>query len=154
MDLFNSTIVPFIFMIILSAGLIIYVRRARANVYRHNQTTSTSQSASASRRDNRFAVSTVSLNIMFLILNLPIVIDDLIGSTSTPAGRVLDFFALLLYYVYYSIGFYTQLVVNTEFKREFWKLFNLRSIGSSNTEAGSTKPNGIELTHSVTNYNY
>lgn len=136
-------------MIILSAALIYYVKLSRSKVHHHQQTSSSSsQSPSSSRRDNRFAISAVTLNLMFLFLNLPIVIDDLIGSSPSVAFDILDFIALLFYYVYFAIGFYTQLVVNSEFKNEFLKLIKLRPIGGSQEDV--TKTNGNELNHSVT----
>lgn len=110
MDLFNSTLLPFLAMIILSIALIYCVRLVRSKV--------------KSGRDNKFAISIITLNFMFLILNLPIVIDDLVSLDSTRS--VLYYFIQSLYYYYFAIGFYTQLVVNSDLRHEFLKLFQLR----------------------------
>ena len=82
---------------------------------------------SNSKRDNKFAIATVTLNIIFFILNLPIVVYDLILLNSGP-NHIMDYISALLFFLYYAIGFYTQLVVNSEFRIEFYKMLNLISI--------------------------
>lgn len=134
MDFFNSTIVPFIFMVLLSASLILFVRQSRARVGK------LSSSSAQSRRDNRFAISAVTLNMIFLVLNLPIVIDDLIAIKATP-NEFFHYLTSILYYLYYAIGFYALVVVNREFRREFSKLLNLR-LRISNMETESAKAHG------------
>lgn len=134
MDFFNSTIVPFIFMILLSIALIHTVRASRLRVH------SNASSSSQSKRDNRFAISVISLNLIFFILNLPIVIYDLI-SVNTQTSELFDFVVEFLYYSYYASNFYVQLFVNSEFKREFLKLLNLKQIGNYETEIGTANAN-------------
>lgn len=124
MDLLNSTLLPFVIMIALSIALVYCVRLVRSRV--------------KSKRDNRFIVSVISLNIIFLVLNLPIATIALTGDDSIQNQLVLYFFQYLVY-LYYAIGFYVQLVVNSDFKNEFLKLVNLKSTNPSaeTTEVGS-----------------
>lgn len=121
-------------MILLSTALIYYVRSSRARVGK------LSAGSVQSRRDARFAISAVTLNVIFLILNLPVVIDDLIGVSTTP-NILFDYFAYVLYYAYFAIEFYALLAVNREFRREFSKLLNLRfRISNMETESAKGKP--------------
>lgn len=131
-DFFNSTIVPFILMIVISIALILSVRASRARVGKLSRASSSTQS----RRDARFAISAVTLNVIFLVLNLPIVIVDLIGINNS--NRVFTCLAYVLYYLYYAIGFYVLVAVNRQFRREFSKLLNLR-LRISNMETESAK---------------
>ena len=126
MDFANSTIVPFFAMLVLSISLIYFVRlsRSRANKL------SIGRIGSQSRRDNRFAVTAISLNLIFFVLNLPSSIILVMGSLNTDSNVVLGFnqLSLFLYYLYYAIGFYIQLLVNSEFRIEFFKLIHLKPI--------------------------
>lgn len=128
LDFFNSTIVPFVFMIALSIALIHSVRVSRARVH------TSSGAHSQSKRDNRFAISAITLNLVFLFLNLPIVIDDLLAINIIP-NYIFDYTAQLLYYLYYAIGFYAQLLVNSEFRSEFVRMFVHTMSATTNGEA-------------------
>lgn len=133
MDLFNSTIVPFMLMIVLSIALIHTVRASRARVH------TTTGLGSQSKRDKRFAISAISLNLIFFILNMPIVIYDMVALES--GSQFFDYLTNCLFYLYYASSFYVQLTVNSEFKREFLKLLNLRQMGNNEAELGTTKAN-------------
>ena len=76
MDLMNSTVLPFIGMFILSIALIICVYRSRSRI---NSSTS---------RENRFAMSAISLNIMFLVLNFPLTIYNLLACDDVILGTL------------------------------------------------------------------
>lgn len=142
MDLFNSTVVPFILMLILSLVLIYNVRRSRLRVHRmsmHRASIVSVSGTNSSRRDNRLAVSVISLNTLFFILNLPIVIFDIL-TVDSEASDLINYSVYVLYYTYYAVGFYAQLIVNSEFRTEFLKLLNLRTIGGlGKIELGTTK---------------
>lgn len=141
MDLFNSTVVPFILMLILSIALIYIVRRSRHRVNRVKRMSILSvqsSSTQSTRRDNRLAVSVISLNIIFFLLNLPIVIFNIFSVNSEPSDLI-NYSVYVLYYTNYAIGFYAQLIVNIDFRNAFLKLLNLRVIGLNVSDMGSTK---------------
>lgn len=125
MDFFNSTIVPFLIMIILSISLIRCVKASRLRLKSSN-----TRGDAQLRRDNRFAVMVVSLNLLFLVLNLPILIDDILG-VETDVDRIFDYFCEVLYFLYYAINFYIQLIVNSDFRHEALKLFRLKYTSKS-----------------------
>ena len=97
-------------MFILSIALIVCVYRSRSRL---NTNT---------KRDNRFAISAISLNIMFLVLKFPLVFYYTITYKESILSRV----TYLLYYSYFAFGFYVQLIVNRDFRYEALSLFNLK----------------------------
>lgn len=115
MDLMNTSVLPFIGMFILSIALIVCVYRSRSRIN--------------SNRDNRFAVSAISLNIMFFVLTCPIVIYYTI---TTYEESILNRYAYLLYYSYYGLGFYMQIIANRDFRNEFLSLINLKVVRKNN----------------------
>lgn len=128
MDFFNSTIIPFSGMILFSIALIYTVYRSRARVR---------SSSNSSKRDYGFAISIVTLNFIFFVLNLPIAIYDIVTANIT-VSHLFDYSMQIIYYLYYAIGFYAQCIVNMEFRNEFLRLLNLRPIGTSGTDMGVT----------------
>ena len=116
MDLMNTSVLPFIGMFILSIALIVCVYRSRSRIN------------SNTNRDNRFAISAISLNIMFFVLTCPIVIYYMI----TYQESILNRYAYLLYYSYYGLGFYMQIIVNRDFRNEFLSLINLKVVRKNN----------------------
>ena len=121
LDIFNSTVLPFIGMIILSIALIVCVYRSRS---RMNSTSASSRT----KRDNRLAISTISLNIMFLVFTLPLTFYDLFSYNYSIPEK----FVFSIYYCYYGLGFYIQIIVNRDFREEFLRLLNLKVISNNN----------------------
>jgi hypothetical protein len=126
MDFFNSTILPFLLMIFISLALILSIQKSRAKI--HN---SASNNAGLSRRDRKFAMTTLSLNLIFLILLGPVEFYGIFNNTNDPANsaynNMIDYIALELYYLNYAIGFYVQLVVNSLFRNEFLRFLKVKT---------------------------
>ena len=125
MDLFNSTLVPFVFMIVLSGALIRGINEARKRTGVTNTNTQ--------MRDQRFAITTVSLNLIFLLLNLPVVVFNILASYLTSIEP--DLYALLFviivgvcYHSYFAISFFIQFGVNSMFRDEALRMVGLRTI--------------------------
>ena len=49
---------------------------------------------------------------------------------SAGPNHIMDYISAVLYFLYYAIGFYTQLVVNSEFRNEFLRMLNLTAMSS------------------------
>ena len=124
----NSALLPFLIMFFISISLITFVHRSRSRSRSNN-------SSSSSRRDIKFAITVVSLNIMFLLLNFPIALNDL---PFTLMGDYFYHISLTFYYAYYSLGFYIQLIVNSDFRHEFLRMINIKVNDASATEIGRT----------------
>jgi hypothetical protein len=147
MDLFNSTVVPFSFMIVLSVLVIVLLVRSRSRVRSES-----SQTPRLSQRSRKFAMTIVFLNLVFLLLNLPVVIMNLIVPPN--AADNLYYFFVSLYYLNTGISFYVQLTVNSLFRQQLLTLLglrvasaqeNLELVGSISATVYSTKMNARSL---------
>ena len=128
MDLANSKVIPLIIMFITSILFIYFLRRSRRQIHSLKESgirSVQSLGIQLSRRDNRQAVSVICFDTLFFLLNLPIFIIIVFSVNSKPSDLVSYTFKLL-YYTYYAVGFYVQIIVNREFRNEFLKLLNLR----------------------------
>ena len=129
-DLINSSFLPFLIMFFISISLITFVHRSRSRSRANNSSSST-----GSRRDIKFAITVVSLNIMFFLLTFPIALNDL---PFMSFGDSIGDISLAFYYAYYSLGFYVQLLVNSDFRHEFLRMINIKVNDVSATEIGRT----------------
>lgn len=185
MDLFNSTVLPFLFMTLLSVVVIYVVKRSRSRVVasinisidpknKLTQTEAVVDSTMAAKRatvfslalatkendfsrivkdsgnyavisnntylstksrDRKFAITIVTLNLIFLLLNLPITIYDQYTSfvnVDSQVNAILSSLFLNLWYLYYVIGFYAHMAVNNVFRNEFFVLLKLRPMRGAN----------------------
>ena len=74
MDLVNCVLVPFFLMILFSSLLILSIFKIRRNVHLNN----TNREHKRLKKDIKFATSLLSMNLLFILLNLPIEIYNLI----------------------------------------------------------------------------
>lgn len=123
MDFVNSTALPFILMILLSSMVIVSLVRSRAKV--NNLSSSSPQTLKLSQRDRKFAITILSLNFIFLLLNLPVEIYDLFVPVSN-LNRVY-YFLVMLYYAHAGSSFYVQVAVNSLFRWEFLRIIRPNS---------------------------
>lgn len=122
MDLFNSTLLPFVFMITFSSITIRNLFELKLNL-----------SKNLSIKDKRFAIISISQNVTFLILNMPIVIYYLCSFYVKFDEQIIDFFyitAIIPYYIQCGMIFYINCFVNPIFRNEFFLIvskFTFRS---------------------------
>lgn len=79
---------------------------------------------------------------MFFILNFPIAFNDF---SFMDLDNYFNDLTFVLYYAYYSLGFYIQLLVNSDFRNEFLRMVNLKVNVASTTEIGRTTNNNLEF---------
>lgn len=127
LNLFNSSIVPFILMFLLSIILVNYVRLSSSKSHGSDNNASSSRL----KRDNRLTITVISLNLIFIVLNLPIFIYHIVAVYTEPPF-LLQYSVHILYYSYYASSFYTQLVVNRDFRNEFFKTVRIMIRSVSN----------------------
>ncbi len=71
------------------------------------------------KRDIKFAISSFSMNLLFIILNLPLSLMNLsIGQSLTDV-----YLTVYLFYFSYGCNFYCMLATNSIFRNEFTSLF-------------------------------
>jgi hypothetical protein len=174
MDLFNSTVLPFLFMILLSLVVIYAVKKSRSRVCAtirtrkytltplgvnentmmarratiftlgtklndlnnkkddNNFVVVSKNKSSTKSRDRKFALATVALNVIFLLLNLPVTVYYQYTSIlNIEMDDILFYLFVNLWYLYYAIGFYAQMVVNSAFRNEFFALLKLKPMNGS-----------------------
>lgn len=116
--LINSTIIPFIMMVISTIGLLFVVYNSRKRMRKFEQ--SSKKSSSKRIRDLKFGISMIITNIVFLVLNAPFYIYNTTDKTSSFNWKKVF---LILVYSYYSITFFLQLVVNNLVRNQFLSIF-------------------------------
>ena len=116
MDTIHRVILPFTFMGIFSILLIIIIFRSRSRV---------SNSVNASKRlkrDIRFAISSLSMNLLFVVLNLPLSVLNLLTGQSLTS----IYLTVYLFYLSYGINFYVILITNSIFRNEVFALIKAK----------------------------
>lgn len=123
MDLVNLVIIPFILMVVFSFLLMSSIFRSRRRV----MTNYTSGENKTFKRDIKLAITSISLNLIYLILNVPL---SIVSFTS----NFTDFIFYLCVYIFfasYAVNFYTILFTNSLFRKEFFSLILRRNTTSS-----------------------
>jgi hypothetical protein len=118
MDLVNSTVIPFTLMIIFSTLTIFYLVRSRSRIATNNQTV-------LSRRDIKFSVTSIALNICFLVLNSPIVTLNIIWVYINISDAEFEFYnaiASIFFYINFGMLFYINLFFNSIFRDEIMNI--------------------------------
>jgi hypothetical protein len=115
MDLLNLTILPFSLMISFSLILLHTIFHSSTRISRIN----TVQDRNRLKKNIKFGISSILLNLFFVILHLPICI----------ANFFFEFFhnyydlILSIYYSSYCINFYILFIFNSIFRKEVLLLF-------------------------------
>jgi hypothetical protein len=134
MDVFNSALVPYFLMALFSALTILAILKSRTRINLSSQPST----GSVTRRDRKFALTSVALNTMFLLLNLPVLLLIAYGENIDPDLYNMMFYILnIIYFVNYAIGFYVQIVFNSIFRSEFFLILNLQSAKSGGDNTNS-----------------
>lgn len=126
MDLSN-VFASFVAMSFASAVTIVFIFRSRSRLNLN--------SSCRSKRDVKFAITSILLNLFYLLTNAPYslyysIFYRLSASSSTSAytninsgsGKFMNLITSLLWYFYYCFNFYLQLIVNSLVRREFLKM--------------------------------
>jgi hypothetical protein len=121
-DLFNMSIIPFLLMLACSALMIAYLIETRRNISTSNVTNPSERK----KRDRKFALNAIGINLIFICTNLPLAVMFLFSNyfefelelSKAYLYRVL----LLLAYVNFSSTFYVNVAVNSIFREEFLSL--------------------------------
>ena len=124
MDLINSTIIPFLLMIISTILTIKSVFDSRKKISNQSNPNNPGRF-----RDIKFSITSIAFNIIFLILNFPFVISTQIDTIMTDIeSEFLVAFILLLTYLNHGTVFFINYSVNTMFIEEFNIFFNIRYV--------------------------
>ena len=129
MDLINSTIIPFLLMFIFTSLTIKFVFDSRKKTSESTISNQMNSNNPGRKRDIKFAITSITFNIIFLILNFPFGLSSLIPNNIMSLYQtysLLAFFSLLIYLNHGTV-FFINYSINSMFIEEFDILFNIRS---------------------------
>ena len=119
MDIFNSTLIPFIFMTIPTVATVYVLFNSKRKI------------SKITSRDYKFAITSICLNIWYFLLNLPITLVFLIESyieMDEETNNLVYVITDMLYHINYGSLFYINCFVNSVFQNEFFAIIGLRKI--------------------------
>ena len=133
--LLESCLIPFIAMLIISILTIRMLIKSRNSVERIGNMSKDRRS-----RDKKYAISSMTLNIMFIICRLPGSTFYILFSFYSYFDLYLYSFSSLLFYLNSSLGFFVHMLTNSLFRREFLMICRFKRSGEtilSNTNMNS-----------------
>ena len=126
-SLLESGFIPFIAMIITSIITIRMLIKSRNAVMKNGQVSKERKS-----RDTKYAVSSLSINILFILLKLPSFIFFIMNVFFSYFDMYLYKLSVLSFYLNSSLSFFIHLVTNSLFRRELLILFRLAKRDNEN----------------------
>jgi hypothetical protein len=120
MDLVKLIILPFSLMIIFSILLILSIFKSRNRVNINDSI----RERKRLFKDIRFSISLISMNLLFILLNLPLGILSFFTKDYLTFGELYVAFGYI-YYLASSINFYLIFLTNSLFRKEFLILFKI-----------------------------
>ena len=118
-NLLESCFVPFIIMSITSILTIRLLIKSRNLVERINGQVMKERRS----KDRKYAISSITFNIMFIVLKLPILVFFTFTAFFSYYDLYLYQVSLFLYYLNLSLSFFVHITTNSLFRRELKILF-------------------------------
>ena len=123
----ESSIIPFVIMFITSIITIKLLWKSRRQM--KTAVNLGNQQNKRKSRDAMFALTSLTFNILFIVLKMPLLVCLTIGFEFIN-GYVLEF-SILFYILNLSIGVFVHFVSNSLFRRELFILFRIRKVDQS-----------------------
>lgn len=117
-DLINTCLIPFILTSVFTGLLVHTIFKSRLAIIRMNN----QRDRNRLKKDIKFAVSSVFLNILFFTFNFPACIVNTFFLSESDLMEVLDF----LFYASFCINFYVLIFFNSIFRKEFFLFMKLK----------------------------
>ena len=111
---------PFLIMFFSSVIMIKTLRDSR-----HHVEIFSSVDQKKKSRDRKFAVTSITFNVLFIALKMPLLVVTLIGYNFV--STYLYYIALALYFLNYSISFLVHFFTNSLFRKELFILLRFRN---------------------------
>ncbi len=139
LDMLETTLIPFLFMIIFTSLTLNSLKKTK----KFKKSTKSSSQNKNQIKLKRFAIISMSLNILFLVLNLPYgllsVIYSFVGNLIDDSlYGLLQSICYLLVYSNFSTIFFINILFNSMFRKEFMIMFMARLV--------DLKQNGFKTT--------
>lgn len=127
--LLEGSLIPFVIMFATSIVMTRSIIRSRNRaIGRRKNSVLTKRKI----RDIKFAITSLTFNILFVILKLPLIIYYLLFSINTDLGFSFFQVATLLFFINSSISFVVHMVSNSIFRKEFFNMS--RSVSSTQVQ--------------------
>lgn len=124
LNLVAGSLLPFAIMFVTSIVSIKLIRDSKKAIERRSGTLASSSSKlNVLSRDAKFAVTTITFNVLFVTMRLPIIVVSIYGYTKVSSFIIK--FALLLHFLNSSMCFVVHFVSNSLFRRELARIFRL-----------------------------
>ena len=124
LDLLNSTILPFLIMVLCTS---VTVRRLFKS--RSKTTAEAKPNTKLKQRDTKFAITSVGLNLFFFIFNLPVCVYMVLASFiffDDVDSKLIFCAVLITYYLNFGVVFYVNILTNSIFRNELLVILGLR----------------------------
>ena len=122
--LIEGTLLPFIIMLCSSIISTKMIRDSAMNIQNH---VTQLNDPSRKNRDFKYAITSISFNLMFLLFKTPVIICFFVKSYIPDVSVVTIYWLVLIFHINYSSGFFINLVSNSIFRREFLVLLRFRT---------------------------
>lgn len=124
-EILHQIMIPFVLMFLFTFMMVKYVFKSRIKT-----TNFSTSSSNTSSNDRKFAISSTTINIMFLLFNFPHFVMYFFKQYSNLYQNSLELFSLLEAFTYFLLyvnlitTFFINYIVNSMFKSEFEIMFN------------------------------
>jgi hypothetical protein len=130
LDLANSGILPTLLMFICTFFILKCLHDSKKNIIDHNN----QERPKISNRQKKFAITVLSLNIIFLLTNIPVVVWNVFREFQVyiepNIQNLITSIIFLIYYIQYGSCFFINFTVNSIFKDEVFALFSCQNNGN------------------------
>jgi len=133
-DTIHRVILPFTLMIVFSTLLVVFICESSKRVAGITKNSTDRRH----KHDVKFAISSFSMNLLFILLNLPLSLMNLL--IGTPLTTI--YLTVYLFYFSYGVNFYVMFITNSIFRKEFFSLF-MKSQTNNNINTVNTISNRI-----------
>lgn len=134
--IFESNVIPFLLMIFASIRISLTILSSRKNLERVSQRRMKKRKS----KDNKYAASSITFDVLFIVLKLPLTINFINEFVDNDLGLVTLNSILLVFYINYCIGFFIHMATNSIFRTELSIILRPQcrsSIGSINSQSAS-----------------
>jgi hypothetical protein len=131
-DTIHRVILPFTLMIVFSTLLVVFICESSKRVAGITKNSTDRRH----KHDVKFAISSFSMNLLFILLNLPLSLMNLL--IGTPLTSI--YLTVYLFYFSYGVNFYVMFITNSIFRKEFFSLF-FKPQTNNSIKIGSTTSN-------------
>ena len=121
--LIEGSLIPFIIMISSSIISIRLIRNSTRTIRNH---VNESDIVSRTTRDFKYAITSISFNILFVVLKMPILLVAVLSCFIPDISLTVICISNILYFINFSCGFLVHFASNSIFRRELFVLLRLR----------------------------